>query len=219
MFHFLTRTNGRSSAAVFGIALYEMTTRIALILALAAPVAGVSAAQTTKPVKNYTPADVHFVAGMIGHHAQAIQMAKWAPSHGASPAVRVLCERIVVAQTDEIAFAQRWLREHGEYVPPADPRGHIMQGMDQPMLMPGMLTPEQMAQLDAARGPEFDRLFLTFMIQHHRGAITMVEQLISAPGAAQDGPVFRFAADVNADQTTEIDRMSRMLNALSGSPQ
>ncbi|HMH84179.1 MAG TPA: DUF305 domain-containing protein [Gemmatimonadales bacterium] len=166
----------------------------------------------------YTAADVHFVAGMIGHHAQAIQMASWAPSHGASGSVRVLCERIVVAQNDEIAFAQRWLREHNEFVPPADPRGHLMPGMDQPMLMPGMLTPEQMAQLDAARGAEFDRLFLTFMIQHHQGAITMVEQLLRAPGAAQDGPVFRFAADVNADQTTEISRMNRMLDALKRSP-
>jgi uncharacterized protein (DUF305 family) len=90
-----------------------------------------------------------------------------------------------------------------------------MPGMDQPMLMPGMLTPAQMAQLDSARGPTFDRLFLRFMIQHHQGAITMVEQLLSAPGAAQDGIIFRFAADVNADQTTEIDRMSRMLDALS----
>ena len=193
-----------------------MTNRLALILALAAPVAGVSNAQTTK---KYTPADVHFVAGMIGHHAQAIQMAGWAPSHNASPSLRVLCERIVVAQTDEIAFAQRWLREHGEYVPPADPRGHIMQGMDQPMLMPGMLTPEQMAQLDSARGPEFDRLFLTFMIQHHQGAITMVQQLLAVPGAAQDGPIFRFASDVNADQTTEINRMTLMLNDLKRSSQ
>src|SRR6266480_4684089 len=219
MFHFLTRTNGRSSAAVFGIALYEMTTRIAFILALAAPVAGVSIAQTAKPVKNYTDADVRFMSGMIGHHAQAIQMAGWAPSHGASPAVRVLCERIVVAQNDEIAFAQRWLREHQEFVPPADPRGHVMPGMDQPMLMPGMLTPDQMTRLDAARGREFDRLFLTFMIQHHQGAITMVAQLLAAPGAAQDGPIFRFAADVNADQTTEIDRMTRMLDALNRSAQ
>src|SRR5439155_159846 len=144
----------------------------------------------------YTAADVRFMAGMIGHHAQAVLMAGWAPSHGASPAVRVLCERIVVAQNDEIAFVQ-----------PADPRGHVMPGMDHPMLMPGMLTPDQMAQLDAARGPDFDRRFLRFMIQHHRGAITMVSELLSAPGAAQDGPVFRFAADVNADQTTEIDRM------------
>ena len=193
-----------------------MIRSIAVVLALTASAAGASTAQTAK---NYTPADVHFVAGMIGHHAQAIQMAKWAPSHGASPAVRVLCERIVVAQTDEIAFAQRWLREHGEYVPPADPRGHIMQGMDQPMLMPGMLTPEQMAQLDGARGPEFDRLFLTFMIQHHQGAITMVQQLLAVPGAAQDGPIFRFASDVNADQTTEINRMTLMLDDLKRSSQ
>jgi uncharacterized protein (DUF305 family) len=177
------------------------------------------AVSTTSTQKNYTPADVHFVAGMIGHHAQAIQMAGWAPSHGASPSVRVLCERIVVAQNDEIVFAQRWLREHGEYVPPADPRGHIMQGMDHPMLMPGMLTPEQMARLDAARGPEFDRLFLTFMIQHHQGAITMVQQLLAVPGAAQDGPIFRFASDVNVDQTTEINRMNLMLDDLKRSSQ
>ena len=167
----------------------------------------------------YTPADVHFLAGMIGHHAQAIQMAGWAPSHGASPSVRVLCERIVVAQTDEIAFAQRWLRDRGEYVPPADPRGHIMQGMAEPMLMPGMLTAEQMAQLDSARGPDFDRLFLTFMVQHHQGAITMVQQLLAVPGAAQDGPIFRFASDVNADQTTEINRMTLMLEDLKRSSQ
>jgi uncharacterized protein (DUF305 family) len=190
-----------------------MTIRIALVLALAAASAQAATAQTAK---NYTPADVHFIAGMIGHHAQAIQMAKWAPSHGASPSVRVLCERIVVAQTDEIAFAQRWLRERGEFVPPADPRGHFMQGVDQPMLMPGMLTPEQMARLDSARGPEFDRRFLTFMIQHHQGAITMVQQLLAVPGAAQDGPIFRFSSDVHADQTTEINRMKLMLDNLKG---
>jgi uncharacterized protein (DUF305 family) len=161
----------------------------------------------------YTRADVDFMSGMIGHHAQAVQMAGWAPSHGASPAVQGLCERIVVAQNDEIAFMQRWLRARHEVVPPADPRGHVMPGME-PMLMPGMLTPEQMAQLDAARGPLFDRLFLEGMIRHHRGAITMVETLLAAPGAAQDGPVFRFAADVNADQTTEIDRMTLMLERL-----
>src|SRR2546422_10346951 len=127
-----------------------MTIRTALVLALAAPAGGVLTAQTPK---NYTPADVHFVAGMIGHHAQAIQMAKWAPSHGASSAVRVLCERIVVAQTDEIAFAKGWLREHGGNVPPADPPGPISQGWAQPMLLPGMLRPEQMVQLDPGAGP------------------------------------------------------------------
>ncbi len=197
-----------------------LTRRAAGVLAILAAAAGTpAAAQAVSGQPPYTPADVHFVAGMIGHHAQAIQMAGWAPSHGASPAVRVLCERIVVAQTDEIAFAQRWLREHHEFVPPADPRGHVMPGMDQPMLMPGMLTPAQMAQLDSARGREFDRLFLTFMIQHHQGALTMVQQLLSAPGAAQDGPIFRFAADVNADQTTEINRMTLMLDDLKRSPQ
>src|SRR5213075_304524 len=159
-----------------------------------------AAAATHPAAKNYTDADVHFMAGMIGHHAQAIAMAGWAPTHGASQAVRVLCERIVVAQTDEIAMSQRWLREHGEYVPPADPRGHIMQGMDQPMLMPGMLTPQQMAQLDSARGPEFDRLFLTFMIQHHQGAITMVNELFAA-GGGEEEVAYKFASDIFADQT------------------
>ncbi len=184
-----------------------------------ASVAPVVQAPSDSGRRSYTAADVQFVAGMIGHHVQAVQMAGWAPSHGASPAVRVLCERIVVAQNDEIAFAQRWLREHDQPVPPADPRGHVMPGMDHPMLMPGMLTPDQMAQLDAARGRDFDRLFLRFMIQHHQGALTMVGQLLAAPGAAENGPIFRFAADVNADQTTEIDRMTRMLDALTGSPQ
>src|SRR3989442_15312574 len=160
----------------------------------------------------YTAADVQFMAGMIGHHARAVLMAGWAPSHGASQSVRALCERIVVGQNDEIVLMQRWLRDRHETVPEADPRGQMMPGLDHPMLMPGMLTPEQMAQLDSARGPEFDRLFLTFMIQHHQGAITMVQQLLAVPGAAQDGPIFRFASDVNVDQTTEINRMTLMLN-------
>src|SRR5437667_12040170 len=102
---------------------------------------------------------------------------------------------MVVAQNDEVAFAQRWLGEHGEYVPPADPGGHIMQGMDHPMLMPGMLTPEQMAQLDSARGPQFDRLFPTLMIQHHQAATTMVQQLLAVPGATQHGPILPSPSD------------------------
>jgi len=159
------------------------------------------------------------VAGMIGHHAQAVLMAGWAPSHDASAAVRALCERIVVGQRDEIAVMERWLSERHEAVPPADPHGHVMPGMDHPMLMPGMLTPEQLARLDSARGPEFDRLFLTFMIQHHRGAITMVRQLFDTQGAAQDGLLFQIASDVNADQIAEIDRMTRMLDAPSQTPQ
>src|SRR5213076_2197010 len=186
----------------------------AVCVGASAPLAAQGAAQGAAP---YTAADVHFMSGMIQHHAQAVLVAGWAPSHGASPALRALCERIVVGQRDEIAFMQRWLRERHEMVPDADPRGQTMAGMpgmDHPMLMPGMLTPEQLTQLDHARGAEFDRLFLKFMIQHHQGAITMVEQLFSANGAAQDGYVFKFASDVNADQTTEIDRMNLMLSEL-----
>jgi uncharacterized protein (DUF305 family) len=163
-----------------------------------------------------TQADVHFMTGMIGHHAQAIKMSGWAESHGASPSIRTLAARIIVSQNDEIHFMQNWLRDRGQPVPDANP-DHMqmsMPGMDHSMLMPGMLTPEQMTELDRARGADFDRLFLTDMMQHHRGAITMVEQLINSPGAAQDDVVFKFISDVNADQTTEIDRMSTMLAAL-----
>jgi len=162
---------------------------------------------------SYTAADVHFMSGMIGHHAQAVLMAGWAPSHGTSLAVRALCERIVVGQRDEIAFMQRWLRERHLQVPDGDPSHVMMPGMEHTM-MPGMLTPEQLNQLDQARGAQFDRLFLTFMIQHHQGAITMVETLMGSAGAAQDEYVFKFAADVNADQTTEIDRMNLMLEGI-----
>jgi len=161
-----------------------------------------------------TAADVHFMSGMIGHHAQAVLIAGWAPSHGASAAVRALCERIVVGQRDEIAFMQAWLRERRLPVPDGDPAHFAMPGMEHQM-MPGMLTPEQLAQLDRARGPEFDRLFLTFMIQHHQGAIAMVEQLMGSQGAAQEDKVFKFVSDVNADQTTEIDRMTLMLADLA----
>lgn len=164
----------------------------------------------------YTRADVRFMQGMIGHHGQAIVMAGWAPSHDARPDVRILAERIDVAQRDEIAMMQRWLRERHETVP--DPNAHHDHaGMDMPgmdmsgALMPGMLTADQLAQLDRARGPEFDRLFLTLMIQHHQGAVTMVKELLGFPGAGQDDDIFRFVADVNVDQATEIDRMRRML--------
>jgi len=162
----------------------------------------------------YTAADVHFVSGMIFHHAQAVLMAGWAPTHGASPSMRALCERIVVGQRDEIALMQRWLRERHEEVPEADTSHTMMPGMDHSMLMPGMLTPEQLAELDHARGPEFDRQFLRFMIQHHQGAITMVNQLFGSQGGGEEEPVFRLASNIYADQVTEIERMQRMLAAL-----
>lgn len=165
----------------------------------------------------YARADVHFMSGMIGHHAQAVVMAKWAPSHGASPSVRALCERIVVAQTDEIALMQRWLRERRETVPPADPKGlkMTMDGVEHVMLMPGMLSEAQMTELDQSHGADFDRLFLTYMIQHHLGAITMVNELFGSSGAGQDEVVFKFASDVYADQSTEVDRMTKMLSVLT----
>ncbi len=166
----------------------------------------------------YTDADVHFMAGMIGHHAQAVMMAGWAPSHGASQALRALCERIVVGQRDEIVMMQRWLRDRHETVPDIDTARDAMPGMAHAMLMPGMLTPAQLAQLDSARGADFDRLFLTFMIQHHMGAIVMVNQLFGTQGGGEEEIVYRFASDVFADQTTEIDRMNRMLNAFKRSP-
>jgi uncharacterized protein (DUF305 family) len=152
---------------------------------------------------------------MIGHHAQAIVMAGWAPSHGASGSVQTLAARIINAQQDEIATMQQWLRDHNQPVP--EPGSHTMaMSMDggHAMLMPGMLTDAQMHQLDAARGKEFDRLFLTFMIQHHRGAVSMVKDLFGTYGAAQDDLVFKFASDVNVDQTTEIARMEKMLATL-----
>jgi uncharacterized protein (DUF305 family) len=161
----------------------------------------------------YTAADIHFMSGMISHHAQAIKMAKWSATHGASPAVMRLSERIATSQADEIVFMQSWLRDRRQPVPEPDPAGMkmTMGGSEHVMLMPGMLTPEQMAQLDSARGNEFDKLFLTFMIQHHQGAITMVRELFSAQGAGQDESVFQFANDVEIDQEAEIARMRQML--------
>jgi uncharacterized protein (DUF305 family) len=164
----------------------------------------------------YTEADVHFMSNMIGHHAQAIVMAGWAPTHGAGPSVRILAERIINAQQDEIATMQRWLQDRRQPVPEASATGMKMRmnGADHVMLMPGMLTQDQMKELDQAKGSEFDRLFLTFMIQHHRGAVSMVQDLFGTYGAAQDETVFKFANDVNVDQSTEIARMQTMLAAL-----
>jgi uncharacterized protein (DUF305 family) len=161
----------------------------------------------------YTEADIRFMSTMIHHHAQAIVMAKMAPTHDASDAVLRLTQRIINAQTDEIAMMGRWLADRNQPVPAPNPAGEVMQmgGVTHTMLMPGMLTEEQMKQLDASRGREFDRLFLTFMIQHHRGAVQMVQELLSHRGAANDEMVFKFAADVNVDQTTEINRMLEML--------
>jgi uncharacterized protein (DUF305 family) len=177
------------------------------------PEAAIARARADSIRLPYTAADVEFMSGMISHHAQAIKMAGWAKSHDASPALIRMAERIVVGQADEIALMQSWLRDRRQPVPDADPAGMKMKhgDMEHVMLMPGMLTDEQMKQLDAARGKEFDRLFLTSMIQHHRGAIDMVRRLFSAHGAAQDETVFKFANEVEIDQTEEIQRMQLML--------
>jgi uncharacterized protein (DUF305 family) len=177
----------------------------------AAVCAGAPARLAGQGAAPYTAADVHFMSGMIQHHAQALLMAGWAPTHGASAAVRALCERIVVGQRDEIVLMRRWLDERHEPVPVADLSHMMMPGMDSSLLMPGMLTAAELERLDQARGREFDRLFLQGMIRHHQGAITMVNQLFASRGAGEEEPVFRFAANVFADQTTEIERMQRML--------
>ena len=180
-----------------------------------APSAGLHATPPGLGRLPYSDADVEFMSGMIPHHAQAVVMAGWAPSHGARPDVAVLCERIVVGQRDEIATMQTWLRDRGEEVPDATSMRHKMKmdGVTHEMLMPGMLSDEEMAELDRARGPEFDRLFLVGMIKHHQGAIDMVDVLFKAFGAAQDELVFKFASDVYADQSTEINRMTEMLGS------
>jgi len=163
----------------------------------------------------YVKADIDFMAHMISHHAQAIQMSEMAESHGASSGVKTLASRIINAQRDEIVTMQTWLAARNQPVPDpkAGPMMMNMGGTMHEMLMPGMLTAEQMKQLDSARGKEFDRLFLTGMIQHHKGAVQMVQELFNSYGAAQDELVFKFASDVQVDQRTEIARMERMLAA------
>jgi uncharacterized protein (DUF305 family) len=174
--------------------------------------AAIARAQADSARLPYTAADIHFMTAMIHHHAQAVKIARWAPTHGASDAVRRLAARIISSQLDEIATMQQWLADRRQPVPEPDPAGMEMEGhAGHRMLMPGMLTGEQMSRLDAARGTEFDRLFLTYMIDHHRGAVAMVEELFSTHGAGQDEAVFRFASDVQVDQITEIERMRRML--------
>lgn len=162
-------------------------------------------------------ADVRFMSGMIPHHAQAVLIAGWAPSHGARNDIQILAARIVVAQRDEIRLVQSWLQDMGQPVPAADATHARMMhdGVAHDMLMPGMLTEEELARLDAARGSEFDRLFLEYMIKHHEGALTMVDELFESYNAAQDETVFRFASDVHADQTTEIRVMQNLLDELT----
>lgn len=153
----------------------------------------------------YTEADIEFLSHMIVHHQQAVTIASWARSHDAGAEVRRLADRIASGQVDEIGLMRQWLADRGRRPHPA---GHTM-------VMPGMLTETQLQALGRARGADFDRLFLTLMIQHHRGAVAMVRELFATPGAAQDEQVFKIANDVSVDQTTEIARMEKMLSTLT----
>ncbi len=184
-----------------------------LVLCLSMQAAATPPATQQPGIYPHSDADIEFMTGMIPHHAQAVLIAKWATTHTGRRDVRVLAERIVVGQRDEIALMQTWLGDRGLPVPAADATHHKMKhgDMEHDMLMPGMLTDAELAQLDKARGAEFDRLFLRFMIKHHEGALTMVDTLFKSHGAAQEETVFRFASDVYADQTTEIEFMTKML--------
>jgi uncharacterized protein (DUF305 family) len=165
----------------------------------------------------YTQADVEFMQGMIPHHAQAVKMCTMAPTHAGSRDMKLMCERMLVSQRDEIHLMRVWLIDRGQYVPPPDATHHKMTmsgGMTHDMLMPGMLSDAEMAQLDKARGAAWDRLFLTFMIRHHQGAIKMVEDLLASAGGAQGDDIYGSASDIFADQTAEIERMEKMLSQM-----
>ena len=169
-------------------------------------------AHARPPLNKPSDADVAFMQGMIMHHAQAVEMTELLARQGSDPAVKELGARIANSQSSEIIFMRRWLSERGfpTTMPMDDMGGMDMGDMDMPP-MPGMLTKKQMAALKAANGPAFDHLFLTGMIQHHTGALTMVTDLFAHPGAAQDPILFDFASDVNSTQTAEILIMKNLL--------
>jgi len=156
----------------------------------------------------HRPADTRFMQGMIGHHAQALEMVALVGSRSRNEDLKRLALRIDVSQRDEMQMMREWLTRRGEALP--DPHAHH-QAHGQ---MPGMLTAEQMTRLAAAEGPAFDRLFLEGMIQHHGGALVMVKDLFATPGAGQEPEMFDFASDVEADQAMEIARMGAMLKEL-----
>ena len=153
---------------------------------------------------SYTEADVHFMQGMIHHHAQALQMAALIPDRTTNRTMRQMGQRITISQRDEIAMMRRWLTERGLEAPSGDPDGPLM-------MMHGMLSPEQMQTLRDSEGVEFERYFLQFMIQHHGGAIVMVQELFNTPGAGQETTINFFANEVDSDQTIEVQRMQQML--------
>ena len=184
-----------------------------LALLLARPTAGhaqhAGHAQTKVTVPegaNYTVADVEFMQGMIAHHAQAIHMSRMAEAHGANPRLLRLATKIDQSQVAEIRIMQEWLRSNGQVAPDTSSW--------RTMKMDGMLTEEQLKELDAAIGVAFERLFLEYMIQHHEGALKMVKDLFASPRAGQEVDVNVFANDVVTVQTAEIGVMRQMLSQL-----
>ncbi|MXY90347.1 MAG: DUF305 domain-containing protein [Gammaproteobacteria bacterium] len=161
----------------------------------------------------FSEADVRFMQGMISHHRQAMEMSVLVDDRSNREAVEALAERISLSQEDEISMMAGWLEDRGLDAPAADAHHD-----PDYMLMPGMLSPEEMEQLEAAEGFEFDSLFLNFMIDHHEGALVMVENLLDQPGSAQDSELYRFTTDVTSDQTSEIERMITMLSGFSPDP-
>jgi uncharacterized protein (DUF305 family) len=164
--------------------------------------------------------DVKFMQGMIMHHAQAVEMTALIDSHTNNKDLRTLGARISRSQSDEIKFMKRWLETRGQStsMPMRAMGGMNMSGHDMSkhtMLMPGMLTAEQMDALRKAKGGEFDRLFLTGMIQHHTGALTMVKNLYDTAGSGQDAELFNFTTDVDSGQRAEIRIMQTMLGEKS----
>jgi uncharacterized protein (DUF305 family) len=185
-----------------------MTLLLAVLAAPAAMQAQASPRERPAPL----PAETRFLQGMIGHHAQAVTMAALVESRTTSRVVRLIAERITVSQQDEIALMRRWLTARG--VTPSDP-AHAHHDLHGDHQMPGMLTTAQLDTLAAARGIDFDRAFLRYMIQHHKGAIVMVRELFATPGAGQESALNRFARDVSTDQRAEIARMRRELDAIT----
>lgn len=168
-----------------------------------------AAASTDLSRVSFTPADVTFMQGMIGHHSQALEMVALIADRTSRDDMKLLGKRIELSQLDEIQMMQDWLRSRGQTLP--DPHAHHQHGAT---LMPGMLSMEEMGRLEASKGVEFDRLFLEGMIKHHGGALVMVRDLFATPRAGQDGDIFAFASDVEADQQMEMDRMGAMLREL-----
>jgi uncharacterized protein (DUF305 family) len=197
-------------------------TLAALVIGLTMP-----ARASAQNPPSYTAADVRFMQGMIGHHAQALAMTALIPTRSSRQDIRMLGQRITVSQKDEIAMMQQWLRDRHQQVPArnAQPGGQTMAGNSMNMpgmamsdtLMPGMLTSEQLADLAKTTGDEFDKLFLADMIRHHEGALVMVKSLLGTTGSGQEAEVFRFASEVDTDQRAEIARMNALLDMLSAS--